>query len=121
MGIASSSGCGTSTVTTDTAGITLTCSATNGAGLSNSVSVTIKIDQTPPVISGMPPPGCALWPPNGKLIQVATVTAADAPSGLAPSSFQVTGTSNEPPSAPEISITPNGSGGIVVQLQADRL
>ena len=65
--------------------------------------------------------GCSLWPPNGKLIQVATVTAADALSGLATGSFHVTGTSNEPPSAPEISITPNGNGGYIVQLQARRL
>jgi hypothetical protein len=120
-GIASSSGCNTSTLTADTAGVTLTCSATNGAGLSSSVPLTIKIDQTHPVISGLPTPGCSLWPPNGKMVQVATVTAADALSGLAPGSFQVTGTSNEPPSAPEISITPNGTGGYIVQLQADRL
>jgi hypothetical protein len=47
-GIASSSGCGTVTINYDTTGVTLTCSATNGAGLSNSVSVTIKRDATPP-------------------------------------------------------------------------
>jgi hypothetical protein len=72
----------------------------------------------------MPGTGCALWPPNHKLVQVATVTAADALSGLAPGSLMVTGTSNEPsadPNDPEIVITPNGSGGFVVQLQADRL
>jgi len=121
-GIASSTGCTPTTLTADTAGATLTCSATNGAGLSASVSVTIKIDQTPPVISGMPAAGaCSLWPPNGKMVQVATVNATDALSGLVPNSFQVTGSSNEPPSAPEISITPNGSGGYVIQLQADRL
>ena len=123
-GIASSTGCGQTTLTIDTAGVTLTCSATNGAGLSSSVSVTIKIDKTPPVISGMPAASCTLWPPNGKLVQVAIVTASDALSGLAPGSFKVTGTSNEPsfdPKNPEIVITPNGSGGFVVQLQADRL
>jgi hypothetical protein len=42
-------------------------------------------------------------------------------SGLAAGSFQVTGTSNEPPSTSEISITPNGSGGYIIQLQAARL
>jgi hypothetical protein len=120
-GIASSSDCVQTTLTTDTAGVTLTCTATNGAGLMASVPITMKIDQTAPGITGMPAPGCSLWPPNGKMIQVATVTAADALSGLAPNSFQVSGTSNEPPSAPEISITPNGSGGYVVALQADRL
>lgn len=79
----------------------------------------------PPVISGMPGPGCSLWPPNHQLVQVAIVTASDAVAGgLAPGSLTVTGTSNEPsndPNDPEIVITPDGSGGFVVQLQAERL
>jgi hypothetical protein len=81
------------------------------------------IDTTPPVISGLPPAGCTLWPPNHKLIQVATVAATDTDSGLAPGSFGVTGTSNEPsdPKNPDVVITPNGSGGFNVQLRADRL
>jgi hypothetical protein len=123
-GIASSTGCAPTNLTADTAGVSLTCSATNGVGLSTSVPITIKIDKTPPVISGMPAPGCSLWPPNHKLVQVATVTAADALSGLVPGSLKVTGASNEPssdPNHPEIVITPNGSGGFTVQLQADRL
>jgi hypothetical protein len=53
-GIASSSGCGTVTINYDTTGETLTCSATNGAGLSNSVSVTIKRDATPPTVYATP-------------------------------------------------------------------
>lgn len=87
-------------------------------------AVTKNLVPPPPVISGMPGPGCSLWPPNGKLVQVATVTATDAVGGLLPGSFNVTGTSNEPsddPSNPEIVITPNGSGGYIVQLQARRL
>jgi probable HAF family extracellular repeat protein len=122
-GIASSTGCAPTNLTADTAGVTLTCSATNGVGLSTSVPITIKIDMTPPVISGMPAAGCSLWPPNHKLVHVATVTAADALSGLVPGSLKVTGASNEPssnPKDPEIVITPNGSGGFIVQLQADR-
>jgi len=47
-GVASSNGCSGTTLTADTTGVTLTCSATNGAGLSNSVPVTIKIDKTAP-------------------------------------------------------------------------
>lgn len=123
-GITSSTGCAPANLTADTAGVTLTCSATNGVALSTSVPITIKIDKTPGVISGMPAPGCSLWPPNHKLVQVATVTAADALSGLVPGSLKVTGASNEPssdPNDPEIVITPNGSGGFTVQLQADRL
>jgi hypothetical protein len=83
----------------------------------------IKVDGTPPVISGMPAAGCTLWPPNHKMVSVATVTAADALSGIVPGSFKITGTSNEPydPKNPDIVITPNGTGGFVVQLRADRL
>jgi len=202
-GIKSSSGCGQTVLTTDTAGVTMTCSATNGAGLSAAASVTIKIDQTPPVasatvtppanangwnngtatvffsgtdnlsgidfcfapialasegagqtvagtctdkagnvsapatatvnidktppvISGMPAAGCTLWPPNQQMVMVATVTAAHALSSLAPGSFTVTGSSNEPPSStdpknPDILITPTATGGFTIQLRADRL
>jgi hypothetical protein len=71
----------------------------------------------------MPPAGCTLWPPNGKFVQVADVKASDALSGLAPGSFGVTATSNEPsdPATSDIAITPDGSGGFTVQLRADRL
>lgn len=54
-GIASSSGCDPTTLTSDTAGTTLTCSATNGAGLSSSQAVTVMIDQTPPGIAIISP------------------------------------------------------------------
>jgi hypothetical protein len=123
-GIASSTGCAPTNLTADTAGVTLTCSASNAAGLATSVPISIKLDTTPPVISGMPGAGCSLWPPNHKLVQVATVTAADALSGLVPGSLHLSVTSNEPssdPNDPEIVITPVGSGGFTVQLQADRL
>jgi len=52
-GISSSSGCESRVLTSDTDGTTLTCSASNNARppLSNSVSVTIKIDRTPPRLS----------------------------------------------------------------------
>jgi hypothetical protein len=93
-GIVSSNGCATTTLSTDTAGSTITCSATNGAGLSKSASVTIKIDQTLPAISGMPPAGCTFRSEDHKFVRVAIVTAADRLSGMA--SFTVTGTSNEP-------------------------
>lgn len=51
-GIASSTGCGTTTLTAETGGTKLTCSATNGAGLTASAMVTVKIDTTPPKITG---------------------------------------------------------------------
>src|SRR5437868_204820 len=54
-GISTSGGCEPQTLTSDTPGTTLTCSAANRAKppLSNSVSVTIKIDRTPPRLSGV--------------------------------------------------------------------
>ncbi|MGH3129541.1 MAG: PxKF domain-containing protein, partial [Gaiellaceae bacterium] len=55
-GIDSSTGCGTTTLTENTAGTVLTCSATNGAGLASERSVTIKLDRTPPTIAVTNPP-----------------------------------------------------------------
>jgi len=49
-GIATSNGCSQSTTTTDNAGTTYTCTATNGAGLSATTSVSAKRDATKPVI-----------------------------------------------------------------------
>ena len=50
-GIATSAGCGPTTVSTDTTGLTITCSATNAAGLSDSESVTVKRDATDPSVT----------------------------------------------------------------------
>ncbi|MBL8292636.1 MAG: hypothetical protein JNN08_12410 [Bryobacterales bacterium] len=124
-GISSSSGCGTTTLTFDTAGSVITCAATNGAGLSTNNSVTIKIDQTTPVISGLPA-GCILWPPNHQLETVATISAsAGGISGMA--SFSVTGISNEPDNGlgdgdkpGDIVITGSGLQPRQVQLRAER-
>jgi hypothetical protein len=86
--------------------------ATDHPGNSASfVSPAVKIDREAPVISGMLAPGLSLLPADGRMVHVGTVTAADALSGLDAGSFQVTGVSNEPPSASQISITPNGAGG----------
>jgi len=78
-------------------------------------------DNIPPLISGMPPVGCSLWPPNGKLVQVATVRAVDPESGLAVGSFRIAGSSNEESGANDILITPDGFGAFVIKLRADRL
>ena len=120
-GIASSSGCGAVTLTAETPGTAVTCTASNGAGLPQTVTVRVKIDKTPPVVSGMPAPNCTLWPPDRRFVQVATVTATDTLSGLA--SFNVTATSNEPsdPSNPDIVIGGSGLQPRTVQLRADRL
>jgi len=57
------------------------------------------------------------------MVQVATVTASDALSGLVSGSFKVIGTSNEAsdPKDPDIVIASSASGGFVVQLRADRV
>jgi hypothetical protein len=70
-------------------------SATDRAGNTANLSVTVNIDKTSPVMSGLPASGCTLWPPNHQLVQVANVSAADALSGVAPGSFLVTGASDE--------------------------
>ena len=110
----------TASVTISAQGITtLTYFATDNAGnVETAKTLTVRIDETPPVISGLPTPGCSIWPPNHKLVQVATVTATDTLSGLAPGSFSVTGTSNDPTDG-QIVIT-GGPSQFIVQLGADK-
>jgi hypothetical protein len=50
-GVASSTGCDASSVTSDIASITFTCSATNGAGLSAEQAVTLKRDAMAPTVA----------------------------------------------------------------------
>jgi len=90
-------------------------SATDNAGnVETPKTLDVRIDKTNPVISGMPAPGCTLWPANHKLARVATVSAVDSLSGLA--SLMVTATSNEPDSGAGDIIIDGGA----VQLRADR-
>ena len=106
-----------------TAGVTtVTYFATDAAGNEEAARThTVRLDGSAPVIKGLPVAGCSLWPPDHELRQVAVVSAADALSGVA--SLQVTATSNEPsdPSDPDVVVTPDGSGGFVVELRAERL
>jgi virginiamycin B lyase len=78
-------------------------------------------DVTPPVISGMPGPDCSIWPPNHKLVTVATITVSDE-SGAALTSLVVNVTSSETqgPGLPDFVVSPNGSGGFIVRLKAER-
>jgi hypothetical protein len=83
------SGCGETSITTDTPGTTLTCTATSNGGTASS-SVTVKRDATVPGIACLPTPA-SLWPPTGKLVPVTVaVTVTDATSG--PDSFLLTHT-----------------------------
>lgn len=80
-GISESIGCGEVTVSHDTAGVTLSCTAKNGAGLAKSQSMIIKLDSTPPAISCSSNPA-SLWPPNHRLVTVmASVDISDAGAG----------------------------------------
>jgi len=118
-GIASSSGCDARTIASDTSGVSVTCFATNGAGLSNAATISIKIDSTPPLVHGLPAAPCTLWPPNMQLVQVASISAVDGQSGLA--SFDVIGTSSEPGGGEDVVITGAGLAARAVQLRAERL
>lgn len=117
-GIQSSTGCTASNLTSETTGVTLTCSATNNLGLSNSASVTIKIDTTAPILS-LPAdinvgatgatvvnysvsatdnfdasPSAACSPASGSTFAIGTTTvncsATDAAGNIDLGSFQVT-------------------------------
>ena len=59
-------------------------------------ALTVQIDLTPPVIAGLPRPGCALWPPNHKMVQVGHASAEDSALGPGPGFSRGRGTSNEP-------------------------
>ena len=80
----------------------------------------VKIDGAPPVLSGLPTEGCTLWPLDHKLQRVAVLRASDAVSGIARGSFQVNATSNEPMDPSDVSVSEDESGGLVVELRAER-
>jgi hypothetical protein len=79
--VSSSTGCDPTTISTDTTGVTLTCSATSAGGTA-SESVTIKRDATDPEVSlvGGPEEGGEYY--YGFVPAAPTCTASDAMSGL---------------------------------------
>jgi hypothetical protein len=80
--VSATHGCDTTVVSTDTPGLTLTCTATSEGGTS-SAGVKVKRDATPPTVICDPAPS-SLWPPNGKLVPVTVaVKVADTTSGVA--------------------------------------
>ncbi len=80
-GVASSTGCGPTTITADTTGTQLTCAATNGVGLAASETVTVRRDATPPQITiAAPTNGSAFT--QGQTV-VAEYTCTDATAGVA--------------------------------------
>jgi len=50
-GVTQTTGCDTATFTQDTTGVARTCQAVNGAGLTGSYTLVVKIDKTPPAAS----------------------------------------------------------------------
>jgi hypothetical protein len=76
-GIASSTGCTASNLTTDTGGTTLTCSATNNFGLSNTASVSIKIDKGAPVLSLPSDITTAATGPSGAIVNYSASATDD--------------------------------------------
>jgi hypothetical protein len=100
---------------------TLTYFAVDNAGNQETAkTLTVRIDRTPPTVTGMPS-NCSLWPPDHRLVQVASVSASDAISGIV-GPPAVTATSNEPENgtgdgdfAPDVVIS-NG----VVQVRVER-
>jgi parallel beta-helix repeat protein len=98
-----------------TAGYSAVDNAGNGA---LPKSLTVAIDKTSPIISGLPK-NCQLTPVKHQLVKVATVTAIDSVSGV--SSISVTATSSDPDSGTAPDDVPGDiviDGGIV-QLRAE--
>jgi hypothetical protein len=108
-------------VDVDTEGVTaLTYFATDAAGNDEAArELDVRIDRTRPEVDGLPA-DCSLWPPNHEMRQVAVVTASDALSGVAPGALQVTARSSGPSSADDVLVAPDGAGGFVVYLRAER-
>lgn len=111
------------TLTTNGFGQVVTGTCTDKAGNSTTVSTTVNIrlsaalDPPGPVIQGIPTGKCILWPPNGQMVQVATLSVQ---AGQA-ASFSVTASSNQPDSDPaDILITGNNLGPRSIQLRAKR-
>jgi len=112
-----SSGCSSTTVSTDTTGTTFTCTATSEGGTS-SQSVTIKRDTTGPTIASATADPSILWPPNNKMRAVTvSVDASDAGAGLT-GCLVTSVSSNEGGSVhePDVELT----GALTLNLRAER-
>ena len=78
-------------------------------------TLSFKIDATAPVLAGLPE-SCVIWPPNDRMIAVATIAASDSLSGVAPASLVIAVNSNEPINQTDVRIN-----GVAVQVRANRL
>jgi hypothetical protein len=71
----------------------------------------ININKTPPTITGLPPADCSIWPPDKKMVRIASITTA----AIVRNSLSVKVTSNETVDPSDIVVT-----GGVVEVRADR-
>jgi hypothetical protein len=95
--------------------------ATDAAGNDETPrTLDVKIDGAPPLLSGLPSEACTLWPANHQLQRVAVLRASDAVSGIARGSFRVNATSNEPIDPSDVAVSEDETGGLVVELRAER-
>jgi hypothetical protein len=120
-GIASSVGCTSTTVTTDTTGQTFTCTASNGAGASSTDSVTIRRDASDPQLGGVTPSVSSLWPANHGMMAVTITAEATDASGATCTIADVV--SSEPDNGLGDGDTPNDiviTGPLSVSLRAER-
>jgi hypothetical protein len=110
------------TVTISAEGVTtIAYYATDEAGNAEaSRTLSIAIDKSAPVISGMPGSACSLWPPSHKMVTVATISAAGGTSAL--SSLNVAVASNEPaaPGESDFAISGSGTSPRTIALRAER-
>jgi hypothetical protein len=94
-GISSKSGCDTTTISQETTGQVLTCTATNGVGLTTTASITIAYDGTAPVITSTAPapdgsngwyvtPASVSWDVSDTISGVSSRSGCD-PAALSPS------------------------------------
>lgn len=111
------------TLNNNGAGQVATGTCTDKAGNSTTISKTVNIrlsasvDPPGPAIQGIPNGPCVLWPPNGQMVQVATLSV---PAGLA-ASFNVTAASDQPADPGQTDILITGTGlQRAVQLRARR-
>ena len=94
-------------------------STDNAGNVEPARTLTLRIDRTAPAITGLPA-GCVLWPPNSRMVGVATISAGGGASPLA--SFGVAAASSEPANStePDIAVAGAGLEPRTVSLRAER-
>jgi hypothetical protein len=96
--------------------------ATDNAGnVETEKTLVVQLDKTPPSISGMPAAGCEIWPPNNKLLNVATVAAQDGLSGLSSFNASVESSEAAAPGRPDTVIAGTGLAPRIISVRATRL